>query len=188
MRGGVWKVKQVLLINGHQWYPHSQGKLNQTIFETIQEQLEKKYIVTTTIIEQGYSVEEEREKYLSADIVIYQTPIFWFSLPGKFKSYFDQVLKRGVFYAKGDRYGRGGLLTGKKYMISTTWGAPLEEFETEDGFFNGKKVEDVLFPIHCMHRYIDMEQLESFSVHNIFKDLQVDKYVRDIKKHLAKVL
>ncbi|CQR45983.1 Modulator of drug activity B [Paraliobacillus sp. PM-2] len=181
-------MKQILLINGHQWYPNSQGRLNQTIFETIRKQLEQSYHVTTTIVDQGYDVEEERQKYLSADIIIYQTPIYWFSLPGKFKSYFDQVLKRGVLYTKGERYGRGGLLTGKKYMISTTWSAPLEEFGSKDGFFRGREVDDVLFPIHCTHAFMDMEQLETFSVHNIFKDLQVEKYVEDVQKHLQHVL
>lgn len=180
-------MQQILMINGHEKYSNSQGQLNRLIFRAMYEQLKKQYSISTTTVDDGYDVEEEREKFLAASIVIYQTPIFWFSLPGKFKTYFDQVLKRGVFYVGGKGYGRGGLLSNKRYMFSTTWNAPIKEFETEDGFFQGKSIEDVLFPIHCMHRFLGMQHLSTFSVHNVVHDPKVEEYIESLEHHLKQV-
>ncbi len=47
--------------------------------------------VKTTTIQDGYNIKEEQDKFLWADVVIYQTPIYWFSVPGLFKTYMDEV-------------------------------------------------------------------------------------------------
>lgn len=51
----------------------------------------------------------------------------------------------GALYASDGRtrsdaskkYGSGGLIQGKKYMLSLTWNAPLEAFTEKDQFFEG---------------------------------------------------
>ncbi|GAA5416070.1 NADPH:quinone oxidoreductase MdaB [Paraliobacillus ryukyuensis] len=180
-------MKHILLINGHQWYPHSKGELNQTIFEWMKDYLKPKFELTTTIVDQGYEVEAERKKFLDADVVIYQTPIFWFSLPGSFKLYFDQVLNRGTFFDKGEGYGQGGLLTNKYYMLSTTWSAPFEEFANRNGFFGERDIEDVLAPFHYMHDFIGMKPLKGISIHSVFKELQLDDYKKKLQTHLTEL-
>lgn len=179
-------MKRILIINGHQKYPHSKGDLNQTIFQAIIKKLQKNYQVETTIVDQGYDVTEEQEKFKWADMVIYQTPIYWFSVPGKFKSYFDQIYKREIFFTGGKGYGRGGLLTDKKYMFSTTWGAPEEAFSNKEAFFEGKTVDDVLLPLHKTQEFIGMKQLKTFSVHKV-KTPNIENYLEKLDKHLLEV-
>jgi len=83
-------MKNVLIINGHEYYKKSKGELNQTIFNEIQHLLTDQFDIKTTVVDKGYEV-EEIEKWLWADVVIMQTPIYWFSIPGKFKQYIDCV-------------------------------------------------------------------------------------------------
>src|SRR6478735_12840799 len=85
--------------------------------------LTDQFDIKTTVVDKGYEVEEEIEKWLWADVVIMQTPIYWFSIPGKFKQYIDCVYMDNIFFKGSSQYGRGGLLTGKKYMFSLTWNA-----------------------------------------------------------------
>ena len=41
------------------------------------------------------------------------------------------------------KYGSGGLVQGKKYMLSLTWNAPMEAFTDKDQFFHGVGVDGV---------------------------------------------
>ena len=72
---------RIFVINGHKYYWYATGKLNCTLFREIVDTLMPHHEVKSTIVELGYSVEEEIEKYRWADIIIYQTPINWFSVP-----------------------------------------------------------------------------------------------------------
>ncbi|WP_249292032.1 NAD(P)H-dependent oxidoreductase [Metabacillus flavus] len=45
----------------------------------------------------GYDPEEEIYKWQRADAVIFQTPIYWFSIPGLFKHSIDQVYMDNIF-------------------------------------------------------------------------------------------
>ncbi|MCZ0704352.1 modulator of drug activity B [Natronobacillus azotifigens] len=180
-------MKNIFIINGHQAYPNSPGDLNRTIFDEMVKKLATKYHVQTTIVDEGYLLDEEREKFQWADYIIYQTPIFWFSIPGKFKTYFDQVYKSGIFF-KGDKgYGQGGLFIDKRYMFSTTWNAPEDQFSTHAGFFQGKNVDEALFHLHRTQAFLGMKPFKTFSVHNVVKKPEVDKYLVDLDKHLEEI-
>ncbi|WP_067839565.1 NAD(P)H-dependent oxidoreductase [Amphibacillus sediminis] len=180
-------MERIFIINGHQYYPHSQGLLNKTITEHMVKRLSAKYQVKVTYVDQGYLVTEEQDKFIWADCVIYQTPIFWFSIPGKFKQYFDQVLKSGVFYKRQDRYGQGGLLTDKFYMLSTTWSAPEDQFATHGGFFEGRSLDEALFHLHRMQAYIGMRRLKTFALYNVVREPDIKKGLVLLDQHLEEV-
>ncbi len=140
-------MKKVLLINAHQRYEgFAEGKLNQTLIDAAKDLLSGiGYEIKTTIVEQGHDVAEELEKYKWTDVVFVQTPVYWMSVPYIFKKYIDEVHTAGIgeVLCKDDgrtradlskKYGSGGLMYGKKYMISTTWNAPLEAFEDPNLF------------------------------------------------------
>lgn len=63
-------------------------------------------------------VQQEQELLEWADAIIFQFPLWWYSVPAILKSYFDNVFSVGFAYA-----GRFAL-EGKKYMLSFTTGAP----------------------------------------------------------------
>jgi NAD(P)H dehydrogenase (quinone) len=69
----------------------------------------------------------EIEKVGRADLLIFQFPIWWTSMPAILKGWFDRVFAQGfaVNTATGEVYGRG-LLRGKKAMVVVTTGSPPE--------------------------------------------------------------
>ncbi|MGG3622343.1 NAD(P)H-dependent oxidoreductase [Bacillus gobiensis] len=181
-------MKNILLINGHEVYPpQAKGTLNQTIFSRIAERLEDAYSIQTTVIQDGYDVSEEQKKFEWADAVIFQTPIYWFSIPGSFKTYIDQVYQYGVFFTGSDEYGQGGLFTEKKYMLSLTWNSPDEAFLDENSFFEGKNVDEALFHFHKTQAYVGMKPLKTFSLHDVISNPAIDQYLQALDHHLGEV-
>jgi NAD(P)H dehydrogenase (quinone) len=69
----------------------------------------------------------EIEKVRRADLLIFQFPIWWTSMPAILKGWFDRVFAQGfaVNIATGEVYARG-LLRGKKAMVVVTTGSPPE--------------------------------------------------------------
>ncbi|MDT8977583.1 NAD(P)H-dependent oxidoreductase [Paenibacillus sp. chi10] len=180
-------MKNILIINGHQQYRSSEGKLNNTLMENMVRVLRPHHNVNTTVIQNGYNIEEEQKKFYWADVVIYQTPIYWFSVPGLLKTYMDEVYAYGTFFTGSDQYGEGGLLTDKKYMLSTTWNAPSSAFESNDQFFEGEGLDNVLSHLHRIHKFLGMKPLTSFSCYDVVKNPNIDHYIANLEQHLMEV-
>jgi modulator of drug activity B len=139
-------MKKAFLINTHQRYEGiAEGKLNKTLVDFMKEELESKGCkVKLTYIEKGYDINEEVEKHLWADIIITQSPVYWFGPPWIYKKYIDEVFTTGLVQKSlivGDgrtsknpdkQYGTGGKMHGKKYMLSLTWNAPQKSFGNKD--------------------------------------------------------
>ena len=88
---------KVLIINGYEVFEGvGAAKLNNSLVDMAKEIFEKKnYEVRVTHVDKGYEVEKELENNLWADIIFIQTPIYWFSIPGKFKTYIDKIYTIG---------------------------------------------------------------------------------------------
>jgi len=190
-------VKKVLLISAHQLYEgFAEGKLNQTLIDVAKEVLNGMgYEVKTTIVQNGYDIAEELDKYKWTDVVFVQTPVYWMSVPYLFKKYIDEVHTTGIgqVLCKDDgrtrsdlskKYGSGGLMQGKKYMISTTWNAPLEAFEASNQFFEGKGVDGVFMWLHKNYQFFGMEPLPTFSCYDVLKNADVENDLKRFKSHL----
>ncbi|MFP7288993.1 NAD(P)H-dependent oxidoreductase [Shouchella clausii] len=180
-------MNNILIINGHEYYAYSQGRLNKTLFDEMVSTLSKKYNIKTTVVQEGYDIKEEQEKFKWADTIIFQTPIYWFSLPTLFRKYFDEVYQYGVIFQGSEKYGQGGLLKGKKYMFSTTWNAPEGEYNNPEGFFKGKDLEGALEHLHYTQRFVGMDALESFGVHDVISNPDIETFITELRKHLKKV-
>jgi len=194
-------MKKALVINAYEAYEGiGEGRLNQSLCQIAEETLIKKgYQVKTTILEKGYVLEDELEKNIEADLIFVQFPVYWFSSPALFKKYIDVVY--GFAYAngflcKGDgrtrsdlskKYGSGGLKNGSKYMISTTWNAPVDAFNDTDQFFEGKNVDEVLIGMHKTYQFFGMEALPSFGMYNIFKEDTIGDDIALFKKHVENI-
>ncbi|MDR6778479.1 MULTISPECIES: NAD(P)H-dependent oxidoreductase [Paenibacillus] len=181
-------MKNILIINGHQKYDSSEGKLNRTLMDNMVRLLSEENKIKTTSVQNGYTLSEEQEKFLWADVVIYQTPIYWFSVPGLLKTYMDEVYAYGVFFTGAHEYGSGGLLTDKKYMFSTTWNAPEKAFNDPTQFFNGASLEAALRHLHSAHAFLGMEPLKSFACYDVIKNPNIPKFIADLDIHLQAVL
>lgn len=64
----------------------------------------------------------EQKKVLWADVIIFQFPLWWYSVPAILKGWFDRV------FAYGFAYGGGRSLSGRKAMLVMTTGGPTRVF------------------------------------------------------------
>ncbi len=196
-------MKKVLIINAHQFYEgFAEGKLNRTMVAVMKEELEAKGCeVQLTYIEKGYDSNEEVEKHLWADIIITQSPVYWFGTPWIHKKYIDEVFTTGLVQQNlliddgrthtdpDKQYGTGGKMQGKKYMLSLTWNAPKEAFANKDqNLFEGKTVDEVFIANTTAYKFCGAEILPSFSCYNVMKDADVENDTKRIKQHLNSVL
>lgn len=180
-----------LVINGHKYYPYAKGKLNQTLFDYIISVLkEDGHEIKTTVVEKGtegesdYNVDEEIEKYKWSDMVIYQTPMNWFSIPWIFKKYFDTILKGGIFYTGAKDYGCGGLMGGKKYMFSVTCNSPAYAFENIEEFYNGKSPDELLVALHKMHEFCAMQPVKSYFAFDAVHNPDIERFKKELRNHI----
>lgn len=91
-------MKHTLIINASQHYPGwANGTLNRTMADTIHEAMTRHgHEVEQTVIENGYDAQEEVEKHLRADLIVLQTPVYWFGAPWIYKKYADEVFNAGL--------------------------------------------------------------------------------------------
>lgn len=196
------KSETVLLINAHLTYPNwTEGALNKAFFQIAKDFFEAKgFEVLETKIEDGYKPEEEEKKHLQADIVILQTPVNWFGAPWIYKKYVDEVFNTGLlnksFLVNDGRtnedptkqYGTGGLLQGKKFMISATWNAPAEAFDNpKNKLFEGKGLTDIFLPITSNYRFCGFEIIDSYNCFDIYRNKPTTSDFENYSSHLAAV-
>ena len=188
-------MSNILIINGAKQFAHSNGELNDTLTDFSESYLKALgHTVQVTRTDSDYDIQAEIEKYLWADVVIYQMPGWWMGAPWTMKKYIDDVftIGHGSLYASDGRsrsdaskkYGSGGLIQGKKYMLSLTWNAPMEAFTDPDQFFNGVGVDGVYLPFHKANQFLGMESLPTFIVNDVIKMPDVPSYIEAYKAHL----
>jgi len=191
-------MKNILLLNGGKQFAHSAGQLNSTLHEAALAHLDRAgFDVRQTFIDEGYDVQEEVEKFLWADVVIYQMPGWWMGAPWTVKKYIDEVFTagHGSLYASDGRtrsdhtqkYGSGGLIQGKQYMLSLTWNAPQQAFDEADDFFEGKGVDAVYFPFHKAQQFLGMSGLPTFLATDVMKRPDVPAALAAYQAHLERV-
>ncbi len=191
-------MKNILLINGAKTFAHSNGQLNDTLTELAQEVLSGLgHQVQVTRADSEYDAKAEVEKFLWADTVIYQMPGWWMGAPWTVKKYIDDVFTEGhgSLYANDGRsrsdaskkYGSGGLIHDKNYMLSLTWNAPMDAFNDSEQFFHGVGVDGVYLPFHKANQFLGMQTLPTFIVNDVIKAPEVEAYMAQYREHLTQV-
>ena len=191
-------MKNILLINGAKTFAHSNGQLNDTLTELAQEVLSGLgHQVQVTRADSEYDAKAEVEKFLWADTVIYQMPGWWMGAPWTVKKYIDDVFTEGhgSLYASDGRsrsdaskkYGSGGLIHNKNYMLSLTWNAPMDAFNDAEQFFHGVGVDGVYLPFHKANQFLGMQTLPTFIVNDVIKAPEVEAYMAQYRDHLTQV-
>ena len=194
-------MTKIFIINGGQKFGHSGGRFNETISNETLNFFKKQsdFEVRTTDVNDDYNPVTEVENFVWADVIIYHTPIWWFQLPHGFKKYIDVVFTeghaKGIYKSDGRssenptvNYGTGGMMHGKKYMVTTSWNAPKEAFTLPGEFFNQHSVDEgPLFGFHRMNAFTGMTPLESMHFHDIEKNADVDNDIKLYHKHLTQL-
>jgi NAD(P)H dehydrogenase (quinone) len=116
---------------------------------------------------QSTDIAAEQDKLRWADTVLFQFPLWWFSMPAILKGWIERVYAYGLAYGVGehserhwgDRYGEG-MFVDKRAMLIVTAGGWAEHY-SERGV-NGP-IDDLLFPIqHGILYYPGFDVLPPF--------------------------
>ncbi len=111
-------MKKVLVISGH---PNlSQSIANKTIIDSLASGLNSAEIrqLDTLYPTEQIDVAAEQQALLDADVIVWQFPFYWYSMPALMKKWLDEVFLHGF------AHGSTAKLGGKKLVISITTGAP----------------------------------------------------------------
>lgn len=190
-------MQNVLIINAGKAFGHSKGELNRTLTDVAATFLrDKGRQVRVTTVDDGYDIEQEVQNILWADTIIYQMPGWWMGAPWTLKKYIDDVFTAGhgsLYDSDGrtradasKKYGSGGLLQGKHYLLSLTWNAPLEAFTDPDQFFHGVGVDGVYLPFHKANQFIGLSPLPTFICNDVIKQPDVERDIARYRAHLDK--
>lgn len=142
-------MKKTLVIASHTYFEQSTAtaaildKLNETSDVTVR---------NLDTIYSDYKIDSaaEQQLLLDSDVVVFQFPLFWYSVPSLMKRWFDEVFSYGfAFGSEGDK------LKGKKVIISVTTGGPAEGYTAEG--YNGHTIYELLLPLRQTFNLAQME-------------------------------
>lgn len=191
-------MSKIFIIDAGKTFAHSKGELNHTLTEVAASFLrDAGHQVEVTVVDDGYVVADEVQKYLDADTVIYQMPGWWMGEPWILKKYIDEVFTEGhgSLYASDGRtrsdaakkYGSGGLIQGTKYMLSLTWNAPLQAFTDPEQFFEGVGVDGLYLHFHKANQFLGMEGLPTFICNDVIKQPDIPADIARYRTHLSEI-
>ncbi|WP_448622222.1 NAD(P)H-dependent oxidoreductase [Dickeya fangzhongdai] len=129
-------MQNILIISGHPNLKESVG--NVVILDEVAQALPDVEIRCLDTLYPDYNIDvaAEQEALLKADVIVWQFPFSWYSLPGIMKLWLDRV------FVHGFAHGSTAKLGGKKLILSFTTGAPQALYSSE-GLF-GHAIEDYL--------------------------------------------
>jgi len=105
-------------------------------------------------------IKAEMEKVAWCDAMIFQFPMWWFSMPAMLKGWVDRVIAAGKMYSAANRWYDNGLFKGRRAMLSVTVGGPPSIYSPRG--LNGD-IETLLYPInHGILRFIGFDVLPPF--------------------------
>lgn len=142
-------MKNILIVSGHPELTHSVA--NATILDEVETALPDVEIrrLDRLYPDGKFNIAAEQESLLRADVIVWQFPFSWYSLPGLMKLWLDQV------FVHGFAHGSTAKLGGKKLTLSFTTGAP-QALYSSDGFF-GHNVEDYLTQFDTTARLCNLD-------------------------------
>ncbi|MGZ7119819.1 MAG: NAD(P)H-dependent oxidoreductase [Methanobacterium sp.] len=107
-------------------------------------------------------IKEEMEKIGWADLIIFQFPIWYETMPALLKAWFERVLAHGFAHNMLEgKIIQHGFLKGKKAMLSFTAGSAKETFYN---VIEGEDKSNLLPPISKALRFTGLEMIDAFAV------------------------
>jgi glutathione-regulated potassium-efflux system ancillary protein KefF len=110
----------------------------------------------------------EQAALSQAQLIVWLHPLYWYSVPGMMKHYFDKVLSLGWAYggskdADGNDNGRGRALHGKHCLWAPSTGGDGEAYSTTG--IHANVFTDFVTPIEMTARFCGMFWQPPFAVH-----------------------
>ncbi|NUN14006.1 MAG: NAD(P)H-dependent oxidoreductase [Myxococcales bacterium] len=124
-------------------------------------------------------VEAEQTALRVSHTIVWQHPMYWYSVPGLLKHWFDKVLVRGFAYGEG-----GVHLLGKRCLWVTTTGGDLTAFTS--GGLHAHSFSSFVPAIEQTARFCGMEWLAPIIVHGAHKisDAALDNHALNYRNLL----
>lgn len=120
-------MKNVLIVSGH---TDLQGDscVNKIIMEDMGTLLPDAVLDDLSTLYPDYRIDvaAEQAKLVTADVIVLQFPIFWYSMPSLLAKWMEDVFVRGFSHGS-----TGKALIGKKLILSFTTGAPESAYDTD---------------------------------------------------------
>lgn len=112
-------------------------------------------------------IKAEMDKVRAAELLIFFSPVWWFSVPAMMKGWFDRVLATGFSWDFGKIYDKG-LLRGKKALYVAVPGGP-EQLYRRDGAHRAT-FKEIFHPVlwGTLH-FCGLDVLEPFVTHAPFQ-------------------
>jgi putative NADPH-quinone reductase len=125
-------------------------------------------------------VRREQELLAEAQLIVFQHPIQWYSMPSLLKEWVDVVLEYGWAYGPG-----GTALRGKDFWLVATTGGAREAYQ--EGAYHGHAFPAFLPPIEQTALLCGMRWLPPFILHGAHQvdDATVDRHVTAYGELLA---
>ncbi|MBC8257859.1 MAG: NAD(P)H-dependent oxidoreductase [SAR324 cluster bacterium] len=120
-------------------------------------------------------VETEIQKIEWCDLMIWQFPLWWFSLPAVLKGWVDRTFVMGRVYGMGKIYDTGAF-KGKRALLSLTTGGPEPAYNK--GGFNGD-IDSILKPIQ--RGMLKFTGFDVLSPHIVYGAAQLSDDERKVK-------
>lgn len=131
-------MKNILIVSGHT--DLNDSVVNKIVLEELRKALPE---AEFDILSEEYpdfriDVKAEQAKVEKADIMVWQFPVFWYSMPSLLRRWIEQVIVHGFAYGS-----TGHATEGTKLIASFTTGAPAEAYSKEAAGFT---IEELMGP------------------------------------------
>lgn len=143
-------MKQILIVSGHT--DPADSAANTAILKSLKTRLPGAEVDELAALYPDFQIDikAEQEKLEKADILVFQFPLFWYSLPSLLERWMEETFQHGFSHGSS-----GNKLRGKKLLLSVTVGAP-ESMYHRDGAM-GYEIEEFFPAVYAMCRLTGME-------------------------------
>jgi len=172
------KNKNILILFAHLGIQHS--KIHKAMVAAIRDaHFIEFHDLLETYPDFYFDINAERELLASADLIIFQHPIYWYSAPAILKHWQDMVLTRGYAYGAG-----GDALKGKDFMLSVSTGGDENSYQPTGA--HGRPLKKYFHPSEQMAKFCGMNWLPPFILqggHNLVQSI-IDDHAQSYRKFL----
>lgn len=170
-------MSKILLINAH---PNpAKSVANNAIIAEVTRRLPEitVHIIADNCRNGAFDLALEHKLLTDHDIIVFQFPLYWFSVPGLLKQWFDDVLTHGFAYGTS-----GTALKDKLAVFSFTAG---EDISSENPVIDGTPVKAMCAPLFLTANYCRMRNTDPvFSGGMMFiEGVSTEDDLKGIKAH-----
>lgn len=156
-------MKNIVIISGHPNLPTSTA--NRLILDEVKKQLPDIQIRELDKLYPDFhiNVADEQNALANADIVVWQFPFYWYSVPALMKKWIDEVHTHGFAYGS-----TGDKLHGKPFIVSLTAGG--DEAGYSKGGHEGREINEFFYQFEATAHLCGMNYqapIYSYQMHYI---------------------